>query len=285
MDADSKFDNSSLAAPVLDRARLHKLEKAASLGKLAGSIAHEIKNPLSFINSFSRLSLDLVEELQQLLKSLSQNPDTDIAEFQELLELLKSNLEKIEQHGLRADQVVADTLQDLTSVSSQSEYFDFNNMVADSIAYARHSIPTDGKPTHIEIAPDLDPNIGEIMGYPRDLTRVLINVIENAIHATLLRWESGAHIPTIHIKTKASSDKVTVSVTDNGVGIDEKDLSKVFTPFFTTKSVHEGTGLGLSLSQDIIVGQHGGTIEIDSKKGSYTRVDINLPIVQKDANE
>ena len=280
MSGSNKQPGSPLVGPELARERLLQLERAASLGKLAGAIAHEIKNPLGFVMGFSNLSVDLVDELEKLIASSSNELSSETqANVTDLIGALRQNLQKIIEHGARADQVIEDTLQNTRADDRPAEEFDFNQMVAKSLNYAKQSARTSLLGGTIDIKQDLDASIGSVTGYARDFTRVLINLLENAFYAVAARRDDSqsAEMPLVTIRTLGHQDAIDVIIQDNGTGIDKDELQSVFEPFYTNKPANEGTGLGLTLSRDIVVDKHGGTIDIESELNRFTRVTITIP--------
>jgi two-component system, NtrC family, sensor kinase len=259
--------------------RLIQTEKLASLGQLTAGIAHEIKNPLNFVNNFSALSVELIDELQQALKSAAVE-EMQRAEVDELAGLLKGNLDKVVQHGKRADSIVKNMLLHSRQGSGEHRPVDINALVEESLNLAYHGARAEKQGFNITLRKSLDPDAGEVDLYPQEITRVLLNLISNGFYATSRRaaaeTENG-YEPTLSAATKSLGDNVEIRIRDNGTGIPPEVRDKMFNPFFTTKPAGEGTGLGLSLSHDIVVKQHAGTIEVDSEPGEYTEFRIVLP--------
>lgn len=258
--------------------RLIQTEKLASLGQLTAGIAHEIKNPLNFVNNFSALSSELVDELRQVLKRapLDEQVREEVAE---LTGMLTGNLEKVVQHGRRADSIVKNML--LHSREGLGEHLpsDINAIVEESVNLAYHGARAEAKGFNITLEKSLDPTAGEVDVFPQEMTRVLLNLISNGFYATAKRkaQADGAYEPTLVASTKNLGDRVEIRIRDNGIGIPPEVKAKIFNPFFTTKPAGEGTGLGLSLSHDIVVKQHAGTIEVDTAPGEFTEFRIVLP--------
>jgi signal transduction histidine kinase len=259
--------------------RLVQTEKLASLGQLTAGIAHEIKNPLNFVNNFSALSAELVGELQDVLgrASLAEQLKTEI---DELSAMLKSNLEKVAHHGKRADSIVKNMLLHSRQGSGEHRPSDINAIVEESLNLAYHGARAEKKGFNITLEKSLDPAAGEVDVYPQEITRVLINLIANGFYATSTRLAeaNGApYEPVLAAATRNLGESVEIRIRDNGTGIPPDVKAKLFNPFFTTKPVGEGTGLGLSLSHDIVVKQHAGTIEVETELGSFTEFRIVLP--------
>jgi signal transduction histidine kinase len=253
-------------------------EKLASLGQLTAGIAHEIKNPLNFVNNFSALSAELVVELADVLAKTSLDMVTR-EELDELAQMLKSNLEKVVQHGMRADAIVKNMLQHSREGSSEHRPVDINTIVDESLNLAHHGARAEKAGFSIILQRDLDPSVGMADVYPQEITRVLLNIISNGFYAAAKRKaEAGEGFePTLAAVTKNLGDKVEIRIRDNGTGIPDEVKENIFNPFFTTKPTGEGTGLGLSLSYDIIVKQHGGSIDVDTALGLFTEFKIVLP--------
>jgi len=258
--------------------RLIQTEKLASLGQLTAGIAHEIKNPLNFVNNFSALSAELVAEMSDALAKTSLDVARR-AELDELAQMLKSNLEKVVQHGKRADSIVKNMLQHSREGSSEHRPVDINTIVDESLNLAYHGARAEKAGFSIAFQRDLDPSVGMADVYPQEITRVLLNVISNGFYAaTKRKAEAGEGFkPTLVAATKNLGEKVEIRIRDNGTGISDEVMDKIFNPFFTTKPAGEGTGLGLSMTHDIIVKQHGGRIDVATKPGEFTEFIITLP--------
>jgi signal transduction histidine kinase len=258
--------------------RLVQTEKLASLGQLTAGIAHEIKNPLNFVNNFAALSVELTDELKDVLKQASVT-DKIREEVDELSGLLKDNLRKVVQHGKRADSIVKNMLLHSREGSGEQRVADINALIEDSLNLAYHGARAERPGFNITLERDLDPTIGEIELYPQEITRALLNLISNGFHAATKRAADAPNgfEPLLKTSTKNCGDHVEIRIRDNGTGIRSDVLEKIFNPFFTTKPPGEGTGLGLSISHDIIVKQHGGTIGVDSEPGAFTEFVVTLP--------
>ena len=259
--------------------RLVQTKKLASLGQLTAGIAHEIKNPLNFVNNFSSLSIELAGELQDTIKSQELN-DEKRAEIHDLLDILQGNLGKIVQHGKRADSIVKNMLLHSRQISGEHQSVDLNALVEESLSLAYHGARAERGGFNITLERSFDPTAGEVNLLPQEITRVLLNLISNGFYAATQRKaevNGGRYEPTLTAATKNLGDSVEIRIRDNGTGMPPEVKEKMFNPFFTTKPAGEGTGLGLSISHDIIVKQHSGSIEVDTKPGAYTEFRIVLP--------
>jgi signal transduction histidine kinase len=259
--------------------RLVQTQKLASLGQLTAGIAHEIKNPLNFVNNFSGVSAELIDELREALSRMTGDVTTR-GEIAELTDTLRDNLGKIVQHGKRADSIVKNMLLHSREGSGEHRLIDVNPLVEESLNLAYHGARAESQGFKINIEKSFDPTAGQFDVYPQDITRALLNLISNGFYAATKREgrdNSDAHEPTLTATTKSLGDKVEIRIRDNGPGIPPEVREKMFNPFFTTKPAGEGTGLGLSITHDIIVKQHSGSIEVDTQPGEYTEIRIILP--------
>jgi GAF domain-containing protein len=259
--------------------RLVQTQKLASLGQLTAGIAHEIKNPLNFVNNFSNLSVELIEELEEALSHVAVDKKTR-GELTELGQTLRGNLEKIAQHGKRADSIVKNMLLHSREGSGENRSVDVNALVEESLNLAYHGARAEKQGFTITLQRSFDPAAGEADAFPQEISRVLLNLISNGFYAATKRKAEVAadgYEPILAASTKDLGDRVEIRIRDNGTGIPPKVREKMFNPFFTTKPAGEGTGLGLSISHDIIVKQHAGTIEVESKPGEFTEIRIVLP--------
>jgi two-component system NtrC family sensor kinase len=258
--------------------RLVQTEKLASLGQLTAGIAHEIKNPLNFVNNFSALSAELIDELNDVLKPAALDDKTR-EEIDELTHMLKGNLEKVVQHGKRADSIVKNMLLHSREGTGEHRPADINGIVEESLNLAYHGARAEKSGFNITLQRDFDPAAGMIDLYPQEITRVLLNLISNGFYAATKRKEAGdeAFEPTLSATTKNLGNRVEIRIRDNGTGIPLEVKEKMFNPFFTTKPAGEGTGLGLSMSHDIVVKQHGGKIDVITEAGAFTEFIITLP--------
>ena len=258
--------------------RLVQTQKLASLGQLTAGIAHEIKNPLNFVNNFSGVSAELIDELRHTLKGPLD--DKARAEINELTDTLRSNLDKVMQHGKRADAIVKNMLLHSREGSGEHRVVDINALVEESLNLAYHGARAERQGFTITLERSLDPAAGTADVFPQDITRALLNLILNGFYAATKRKagaNGGDYEPTLTAATRNLGDRVEIKIRDNGTGILPEVKKKIFNPFFTTKPAGEGTGLGLSISHDIIVKQHGGSIEVETQPGEFTEIRVILP--------
>ena len=259
--------------------RLVQTEKLASLGQLTAGIAHEIKNPLNFVNNFSAISVELIDELREALAGA--NLDNKLqAQISEVADMLQGNLDKVVLHGKRADAIVKNMLLHSRQGSQEHRPVDINAIVEESLNLAYHGARAEKQGFNITLERSLDPAAGEVDVFPQEITRVLLNLISNGFYAATKRKaeaNGGNYEPTLAAATKNLGDSVEIRIRDNGAGIPPEVKEKMFNPFFTTKPAGEGTGLGLSISHDIIVKQHGGSIEVDTQPDEFTEFRIVLP--------
>jgi GAF domain-containing protein len=261
--------------------RLVQTQKLASLGQLTAGIAHEIKNPLNFVNNFSGVSAELIDELQDALTRLSMDRKAR-AEINELTDTLRGNLDKVVQHGKRADAIVKNMLLHSREGSGEHRVVDINSLVEESLNLAYHGARAEKQGFNITMERSLDPAAGQADVFPQDITRALLNLISNGFYAATKRRaevDGDGYEPTLVASTRSLGDRVEIRVRDNGTGIPPEVKEKMFNPFFTTKPAGEGTGLGLSICHDIIVKQHGGSIEVDTQPGEFTEIKVVLPRV------
>ena len=259
--------------------RLVQTEKLASLGQLTAGIAHEIKNPLNFVNNFSGVSVELIDELREILTGVKADDKVrdDIAD---LSDTLRDNLQKIVQHGKRADSIVKNMLLHSREGSGERRPVDVNALVEESLNLAYHGARAEKQGFNITLERSFDPAAGEADLFPQEVTRVLLNMISNGFYAAIKRKSqatNGEHEPVLAAATKNLGDRVEIRIRDNGTGIPPEVKDKMFNPFFTTKPAGEGTGLGLSISHDIIVKQHAGSISVETEPGQFTEFKIVLP--------
>jgi len=259
--------------------RLVQTEKLASLGQLTAGIAHEIKNPLNFVNNFSALSAELTDELNDALRPVALD-DKVRKEVDELTAMLKDNLEKVVQHGKRADSIVKNMLLHSREGSGERRPADINALLDESLNLAYHGARAEKSGFNITLQRDFGADAGEAELFPQEITRALLNVISNGFYAATKRKaennDSGFE-PVLAAASRNLGDSVEIRIRDNGTGIPAEVREKMFNPFFTTKPAGEGTGLGLSMSHDIIVKQHGGSIDIETEAGQFTELRIILP--------
>jgi signal transduction histidine kinase len=258
--------------------RLIQTEKLASLGQLTAGIAHEIKNPLNFINNFSALSSELIDELNDVLIPAALDYKMR-EEIDELTHILKGNLEKVVQHGRRADSIVKNMLLHSREGLGEFRQADINAIVEESLNLAYHGARAEKSGFNVALRRDFDPTAGMVDMYPQEITRVFLNLISNGFYAAIKRKEACDDVfePTLSATTKSLGKKVEIRIRDNGTGIPTEIKEKMFDPFFTTKPAGEGTGLGLSMSYDIVVKQHGGKIDVVTEPGAFTEFIITLP--------
>jgi len=262
-------------------------EKLASLGQLTAGIAHEIKNPLNFVNNFAQLSAELTDEFA---KELDANADKTIAEvrgaLEELLADLRMNNVKINEHGKRADGIVKSMMQHARGSSGQREMTDINHLLDEAVNLTYHGMRANDASFNITIEKDYDETIGRLNVVPQDLSRVFLNVVNNACYAAFQKQKANSKkqtasekdfSPTIFVSTKNVEDKIEIRIRDNGNGIPPDIREKIFNPFFTTKPTGQGTGLGLSISYDIIVQEHRGEIKVETEEGKFTEFVVRLP--------
>jgi GAF domain-containing protein len=259
--------------------RLVQTEKLASLGQLTAGIAHEIKNPLNFVNNFSAISTEMIDELRDTLRGITIDHKAR-TEIDALTKTLQGNLEKVVQHGKRADAIVKNMLLHARSGSGDHRLVDINSVVEESLNLAYHGARAEKPGFNISLKQSFDPTAGQVDIFPQEITRVLLNLISNGFYAATKRREQtngGDYEPTLAAATKNLGDRVEIRIRDNGTGIPPEVKEKLFNPFFTTKPAGEGTGLGLSISHDIVVKQHGGSIEVDTQPGQFTEIRVILP--------
>jgi len=259
--------------------RLVQTEKLASLGQLTAGIAHEIKNPLNFVNNFSALSVELTDELNDVLKHAELSEKIG-KEVDELTRMLKDNLSKVVQHGKRADSIVKNMLLHSREGSSEHRPVDINALVAESLNLAYHGARAEKVGFSITLKKDLDPNAGVLDLYPQEMTRALINLISNGFYAATRRTveaDDETLEPVLGVATRNLGKTIEIRIRDNGAGIPSEVREKMFNPFFTTKPTGEGTGLGLSMTHDIVVKQHGGRIDVETEPGVFTEFIVTLP--------
>jgi signal transduction histidine kinase len=259
--------------------RLVQTQKLASLGQLTAGIAHEIKNPLNFVNNFSGVSGELIDELQETLGRVTADEKMR-AEIMEITSTLRGNLDKIVQHGKRADSIVKNMLLHSREGSGEHRPVDINAVVEESLNLAYHGARAEKQGFNITLERSFDPAAGDVDLFPQEITRVFLNLISNGFYATTKRKsETGndTYEPVLKAATKNLGDRVEIRIRDNGSGIPLEVRERIFNPFFTTKPAGEGTGLGLSISHDIVVKQHAGSIEVDSQPGEFTEFRIVLP--------
>jgi signal transduction histidine kinase len=262
----------------------------ASMAELTSGIAHEIQNPLNFVNNFSELSVELINEIAAPDGGATDEswiPDTPYGGWGAFLGDLSQNLEKINQHGKRASGIVKGMLEHSRSTAGERRPTDLNKLVEVNLSTAFQKNKSKIEDTKVELVTDFAPNLREINVVPQEMSRVLLNIFNNAFWAVGQRTNvgqslnlehGGDYAPKVTVSTKIANNRVFITVTDNGTGMSNEVKAKIFQPFFTTKPTGEGTGLGLSLTYDIITNGHGGTIEVETKEGEGTTFIVKLPI-------
>jgi signal transduction histidine kinase len=259
----------------------------ASLGQLTAGIAHEIKNPLNFVNNFAELSHELLEELREAVggeaEGIEGGADSDI---DELIATLSGNMSKIAEHGRRADSIVTSMLLHSRGGTGERRRTDLNALVDEALNLAFHGARAQDRSFNVTLERDFDPSITPLEIVPQDITRVLLNLFGNGFYAVKKRRDEQsdpAYQPILRVTTLDLEGQVEIRVRDNGVGMPPEIRAKLFTPFFTTKPTGEGTGLGLSISYDIVVQEHGGTITVDSQPREFTEFTLRLPRASQSA--
>jgi two-component system NtrC family sensor kinase len=263
------------------QARLLHAQKMAALGQLTAGIAHEIKNPLNFVNNFAGISVELLDELKAAAAPAVTSLGEDTrAEIDEIVEMLSGNLVKIAQHGSRADGIVKSMLAHSRGSSGDRQQADINALVEEALNLAYHGARAQNQNFNITLERELDVDAAPIELVPQDVTRVFLNLFGNGFYAADKRRRETSEPnfkPTLKVMTRGLGEVVEIHVRDNGIGIAPEFRDKLFQPFFTTKPTGEGTGLGLSISWDIVTQEHGGTIQVDSQVGAFTEFTIRLP--------
>ncbi len=254
--------------------QLIQSEKMASLGELTAGIAHEIQNPLNFVNNFSEVNTEMIGELEDELKT------GNVDEAMALAADIKENERKINHHGKRADAIVKGMLQHSQSGSGAKEPMNINSLADEYLRLAYHGLRSKDKNFNAEMVKQFDENLPQINVIPQDIGRVFLNLFNNAFYAVNQKMKTSGpdYKPEVSVKTSTQNGHVKITVTDNGIGIPEAIKDKIMQPFFTTKPTGDGTGLGLSLTYDMVVKGHGGTINVDSKEGEFTEFTITLPV-------
>ena len=255
------------------QSQLIQSEKMASLGELTAGIAHEIQNPLNFVNNFSEVSTELVDEMNEEIQK------GNLEDAQQIAADLKENLNKINHHGKRAGDIVRGMLQHSRSSRGSKEPTDINALADEYLRLAYHGLRAKDKSFNATMDTDFDPSIGLVNIIPQDIGRVILNLITNAFYAVneKKKREATNYEPTVSINTTQSAKNILISVRDNGNGIPKNILDKIFQPFFTTKPTGQGTGLGLSLSYDIVKA-HGGELKVETKEGEGSEFIIQIPV-------
>lgn len=268
----------SLSDLKIARAQLVKSEKLASIGQLTAGIAHEIKNPLNFVNNFSEVILELIEEAREEVKEILPKHKIETTELPDILDDIEANLRRIYEHGKRADSIVKSMLLLSRGKSGEAVPTDLNALLDEYLKLAYHGMRAADTNFNIELQTHFDDKMPPVHLIPQDISRAFLNIINNAMYAAHEHSKNHeGHKPTIQITTHCNSTNAVVKIKDNGAGIPDDIREKIFQPFFTTKPSGVGTGLGLSMTHDIIQ-MHKGTLEIESEPGHFTEFIINLPI-------
>ena len=260
--------------------RMVTQSKLAALGALTAGIAHEIKNPLNFVNNFAALNTELIEELQQMiLKEIKLQNFEMPAEMEEMITNLKQNTIKIQEHGKRADNILRSMLQHSRGGSVEKQSSDINALLEEAVTLTYHGMRAQDSNFDLQIESSLDATIGKMEVIPQEISRAFLNIIGNACYeAHRKKMQNGENfLPLLSVSTKKLGKELRISIRDNGNGIPKSIRDKLFTPFFTTKPTGQGTGLGLSMSYDIIVQKHNGQISYETEEGRFTEFIILLP--------
>lgn len=254
--------------------QLIQSEKMASLGELTAGIAHEIQNPLNFVNNFSEVSNELLDEMQEEMDK------GNTAEAKLIVADLKNNLEKINHHGKRADSIVKGMLLHSRASSGQKELTDINALADEYLRLAYHGLRAKDKTFNAKFETDFDLSIGKVSVIPQDIGRVILNLLTNAFYVVAEKKKNlgDTFSPTVLISTKKTDNFLEIKVTDNGNGIPQKNIDKIFQPFFTTKPTGQGTGLGLSMCYEIVTQGHGGELKVETKDGEGSVFTVQLPV-------
>lgn len=263
------------------QSQLVQSEKLASLGQLTAGIAHEIQNPLNFVNNFSTLASEMAVELLEIAEGIKDKLDEDtFDDILDLSETIKENVIKINEHGKRAESIVKGMLQHSRGKSGEFQLTDINKLVQEYVNLAYHGMRAKDKSFNTKFNTDYDPDAGNINCVPQDFSRAVLNIVNNACYAVYEKSKKlqDSYKPEIDISTKRKDDKVIIRIKDNGTGIPDKVIDKIFNPFFTTKPSGKGTGLGLSMTHDIITQLHKGHLNVESKAGEYTLFTITVPV-------
>ena len=264
--------------------QISEQEHLASLGMLSAGIAHEIQNPLNFVINFSKLSLKLLQDMEDVISEVREKlPDITKEEIEDILADLKGNMHKIEENGNRASSIVRGIL--LHSRGKEDGFIptDLKQLVHEYVWLSYHAVRANNKSFNVSIQENYDANVPTLNIVPQDVSRVVINIVNNACYAVFVKAKEASETPyqpTIHIDLKKEADSIKLTIEDNGTGIPDEVKERLYTPFHTTKPVGEGTGLGLSICKSIIEEKHHGTLDMETETGKFTRFIISLPIQQ-----
>jgi signal transduction histidine kinase len=270
----AKLEN-TLANLQATQKQLVQSEKMASLGELTAGIAHEIQNPLNFVNNFAEVNVELIDELE------TEANKGNLEEVKLLAKDIKENETKINHHGKRADAIVKNMLQHSRKTSGQKELTDINALCDEYLRLSYHGLRAKDKSFNADFETKFDTALAPINVVPQDIGRVILNLINNAFYAVNERQkkeQNSGYKPVVTLTTSKQGDQVVIEVADNGTGMTEQIKEKIFQPFFTTKPTGEGTGLGLSLSYDIVTKGHGGTMEVLTREGEGSKIIVRLPL-------
>jgi len=256
------------------QAQLIQSEKMASLGELTAGIAHEIQNPLNFVNNFSDVNREMLDELEEELNK------GDIEEAKAIAADIRDNEQKINHHGRRADSIVKGMLEHSRSASGQKEPTDINQLADEYLRLSYHGLRAKDKNFNAELVTHFDPVLPKVNAIPQDIGRVLLNLFNNAFYAVNQKSKTAGadYKPEVSVSTSAENGQAVIKVKDNGIGMPDAIKEKIMQPFFTTKPTGEGTGLGLSLTYDMVVKGHVGSINVDTKEGAFTEITVTLPL-------
>ena len=275
---DAKNENLEQALENLKAAQEQVIaeQKLASLGQLTAGVAHEIKNPLNFVSNFANVSIELADEVEDLMK---QQDNLDIEEIKSILGELRTSLGKIKEHGKRADDIVRSMLEHSRSKEGEWRKTNLNALLKQYVDLSYHALRAEDNSFNAEMKEDLDPNMEEIIVVPQDICRVFLNLVTNAFQAMYEKQKkgNGDYLPELTVSSRQLEDHVEFCIRDNGPGIPDEVRDKIFEPFVTTKEPGKGTGLGLSLTTDILV-RHGGSVHVDTEVGHYTEMRVSLPL-------
>ncbi|MEM0961895.1 MAG: ATP-binding protein [Bacteroidota bacterium] len=271
------------------QAQLVQQEKMASLGQLTAGVAHELKNPLNFVNNFAQLSQELLDDFEAEIREDASRPVSEALDASgDLLDDLRANAAKIRDHGRRADGIIRSMLAHSRAQPGPRRPAPLNALLDEYVGLAYHGMRAEHTGFHVEIDKRFDHEVGEVAMVPEEMGRVFLNLLDNALQAVRMRAasESGDYAPRLTVSTRRlGADRVEVRVADNGPGVPEADRERIFEPFFTTKPTGEGTGLGLSLTYEIVVHGHGGTLDLETTEGEGTAFIVTLPEAGPEATE